>query len=126
MFLLDTHVWIWFQTDSLRPATPILEEILDPQNAVYLSITSVWEAQIKQNLNKLTLPVDIVERTKESGIDILDLDLQSINELKNLPDHHRDPFDRIMIAQAKAHNLKLITRDKRILAYSDYCKVHAI
>ena len=119
--LLDTHVFLWFiNGDSQLPAQ-ISQQIQDVNNNVYLSVISVWECTIKYQLDKLPLPespeIYLPKQRIRHQIDTLSIDEGTITELKNLPPLHRDPFDRLLICQARQHNLTFVTFDAVILNY---------
>ena len=119
--LLDTHVFLWFiNGDSQLPAQ-ISQQIQDVNNNVYLSVISVWECTIKYQLGKLPLPespeIYLPKQRIRHQIDTLSIDEGTITELKNLPPLHRDPFDRLLICQARQHNLTFVTFDAVILNY---------
>jgi PIN domain nuclease of toxin-antitoxin system len=120
--LLDTHVFLWYITaDPKLPAT-FRAAIQDPANDVYLSTASVWEAVIKHALNKLPvpeLPAEYLPRQREAhGIASLPVDEGAMVHLAGLPPFHRDPFDRMLVAQALQHGLTIATVDPDLLAYS--------
>src|SRR6266446_1133780 len=116
--LLDTHVFLWFV--SADPSLPIAyrEHIEDAANEVYLSIASVWEAVIKYALGKLPLPgqpdVYLPAQRALHQIESLVIDAATFPYLANLPGLHRDPFDRILIAQALQHDLTILTVDDAV------------
>jgi PIN domain nuclease of toxin-antitoxin system len=118
--LLDTHVFLWYITGDERVGreTRILIENSD---AAYLSVASVWEATIKYQLGKLPLPETpfpwLVVQREQHGIESLAMDESTIVHLANLPPHHRDPFDRILICQAIQHDLQIVTVDKDFSLY---------
>ena len=119
--LLDTHVFLWFiNGDSQLPAQ-ISQQIQDVNNNVYLSVISVWECTIKYQIGKLPLPESpetyLPKQRIRHQIDTLSIDEGTITELKNLPPIHRDPFDRLLICQARQHNLTFVTFDAVILNY---------
>lgn len=112
--LLDTHAFIWFFNgdDSLSPAAINLIE--DPNNTCWLSIVSLWEISIKTSIGKLTLRGELaeVEDFMATGaIRLLPISFEHLLQLQHLPLHHRDPFDRLLIAQAITENLTLVSRD---------------
>ncbi len=119
MYLLDTHTFLWYLSgDSARPGKII--ETISKTEHVYLSVASLWEIAIKQSVNKLKYSdsiVDLGEICKELHFEILDLDLPSIERVKKLPFLHKDPFDRILIAQAQENSLTIITKDMYIPKY---------
>lgn len=118
-FLLDTHAFIWLsENDTNLPDN--LRDMIDVADRVYLSIASLWEIAIKLNLGKLSLQRDYetIEAELESS-DILLLPISFIDtlQIRHLPLHHRDPFDRMLIAQAINRSLVLISRDTKLDAY---------
>jgi PIN domain nuclease of toxin-antitoxin system len=115
--LIDTHVLLWALClpDKLKEQT--IEIIQNENNIIYVSIATLWELQIKESINKIKLPDDFFDVLTEAGYEILPITVQHLKELKVLPNHHRDPFDRILIAQAKTEQLKLITQDQEIFKY---------
>jgi len=120
--LLDTHIFLWYI--SADPQLPIAfrDAIRDPANEVYLSVASVWEAVIKFALGKLPLPeapAEYLPRQREAHqIKSLPIEEGALAHLPALPPLHRDPFDRILVAQALQHNLTLVTVDDAVRAYS--------
>jgi len=119
--LLDTHVFLWYiSADPKLPAT-FREASLDPANEVFLSVASVWEAVIKHRLGKLPLPAppaDYLPRHRAAhGIVSLPIDEGAMSHLADLPPLHRDPFDRLLVAQALQHGLTVATVDPEIAAY---------
>lgn len=119
--LLDTHIFLWYISgDTKLPAT-MRDSILDPDNEVYLSTASVWEAVVKYQLGKLPLPQPaakyLSEQRKRHQIASLPLDEASVAQLETLPPLHRDPFDRMLICQALQHQLILVTIDAAIQSY---------
>jgi PIN domain nuclease of toxin-antitoxin system len=120
--LLDTHLFLWFVNDDPRLSDPLKDLIENENNFSYLSIASLWEMSIKYNLGKLTLAPsyeEFVEReVRESSIILLNIELEHLRINASLPFHHRDPFDRIIIAQAMAENLPIMTVDSAFNQYS--------
>ena len=119
--LLDTHVFLWFITGDARLPAAWRLAITDPANQVFLSVVSTWEAAIKFQIGKLPLPESPslyfpAQRVRHL-ISSLSLDEQSVARLTSLPPHHRDPFDRILVCQAQAHNLIIVTVDSLIRQY---------
>jgi PIN domain nuclease of toxin-antitoxin system len=114
--LLDTHVVLWGLAADPQLSDEMLDRLRhDPE--IYLSPVSVWEIAIKQSLGKLKGPVDLADRACEMGF--RDLPIVSAHAIVagRLPAHHRDPFDRMLIAQATVEGLTLVTRDPEILRY---------
>jgi len=119
--LLDTHIFIWWDSQSASLSASARNLCDDPNNTLYLSLTSVWEMQIKQQLGKLELtrPLDVLiaEQQHVNGLRILPIQLDHILALGNLPAHHRDPFDRLLIAQAQTEGMSLISDDALLKQY---------
>lgn len=120
-YLLDTCAWIFLLTDSNQLSKEQKEAILNPNNTIYLSVISAWEITLKISKGKLELPhsldVLIFESCIKDGYKILDLDVFSVLNTKNLPDHHKDPFDRMLISQAIDNDLVIITTDTKFSLY---------
>ena len=114
--LLDTHVFIWWTISPNRLSEKASELIANPQNILFLSLVSIWEMQIKTQLGKLSfdLPLaDLITRQQEvNDLYLLPIELAHIYNLASLPNHHRDPFDRLLMAQALTENINLISIDK--------------
>ena len=114
-FLLDTHIFLWFISGDERLATALLAAIRNPDNEVYLSAISLWEAVVKYQLGKLPLPGApdryLPLQRERHHILSLPLDEASVTHLSKLPAVHRDPFDRMLICQAIEHGLMMVTVD---------------
>lgn len=113
--LLDTHVVLWWLTDDPTLAAE-LKDRLDHEPDVYVSAATIWEVAIKQSLGKLK-PDDLPERIRDSGFRHLNITADHSIAAARLPLLHRDPFDRMLIAQARAEQLTLVTRDPEIARY---------
>ena len=116
-YLLDTHSLLWtiFEPDKLSAEAQ--EIILDRNNIICISIISLWEISIKQNIGRLNIPDKFYEVVRQGGFEILSLTISQIEQYKTLPLYHRDPFDRMLIVQAQQHKLIFITRDSEINKY---------
>lgn len=114
--LLDTHVVLWWLADSAELSGEI-KDLLDTEPAVYVSAVSPWEIAIKQSLGKLTGPEDLAERVRDSQFTSLPITTGHGVRAGRLPQHHRDPFDRLLVAQAQIEGLTLVTRDQWIEQY---------
>jgi PIN domain nuclease of toxin-antitoxin system len=114
--LLDSNILIWFTLTPDRLSAKVTQLIADKNNNLFISIASIWEIQIKLRLQKLTLDLPLSTLVKDlqqnSDIQILDITLAHIYALENLPNEHRDPFDRIMIAQAMVEKMPFLSADK--------------
>jgi PIN domain nuclease of toxin-antitoxin system len=119
--LLDTHIFLWYISADPQLPVALRDAIRDPANEVYLSVASVWEAVIEYALGKLPLPeapAEYLPRQREAHrIAALPLEEAALAHLASLPPLHRDPFDRILIAQALQHGLTLVTVDDAVRAY---------
>jgi PIN domain nuclease of toxin-antitoxin system len=119
--LFDTHTFIWWDSDSAKLTPKIISLCQNLENTVLLSVVSVWEIQIKLQLGKirLTLPLkDLIDSQKQmNGIDVLPIALTHVLELANLPAYHKDPFDRLLIAQARVEDAILISADPAFANY---------
>jgi PIN domain nuclease of toxin-antitoxin system len=120
--LLDTHIFLWFISADIRLSTDVRDAIRDPDNEVYLSAVSVWEAIVKYQLGKLPLPeppeIYLPKQRDIHQIVSLALDESSVAQLANLPPLHGDPFDRMPICQALQNGLTIATVDAAVRAYS--------
>jgi PIN domain nuclease of toxin-antitoxin system len=122
--LLDTHILLWWLTDDAALPPPARELIADPENAIFVSAVSLWEIWLKHSLGKLHLPADFDARLAAEGFESLPLAARHTREIATLPWHHRDPFDRMLVAQARCTGLQLLTADRSLVAYGDM--VHAL
>lgn len=120
--LLDTHIFLWFISGDAQLSTNVRDSIRDPDNEVYLSSVSVWEAIVKYQLGKLPLPESpatyLPKQRELHQIASLALDENSVIQLAKLPPLHRDPFDRMLICQALQNGLTIATVDTAVRAYS--------
>lgn len=119
-FLLDTHIWLWLQSDP-EQLPPALVERLATADQVLLSAASTWEIGIKTALGKLELPEEpatyIPDRMSRSGTDPLAVEIPHTLAAAALPAHHRDPFDRLLVAQSRLLDIPLISKDRVLSAY---------
>lgn len=119
-YVLDTHTLLWFLNGDVQLSSKAKETIVAPQNKCFISIASLWEIAIKIKLGKLTLQFDLQElalHLNRSNIELLPIAFEHILETMDLEDQHRDPFDRIIIAQAKFEKLVIITKDTNFHKY---------
>jgi PIN domain nuclease of toxin-antitoxin system len=115
--LLDTNAFIWWRDGSPRLSPRVREQIGDPENDIAVSVTSLWEITIKRALGKLQFLQDFEEVLAEEGFDLLPIGYRHLRALADLPLHHRDPFDRVLIAQAVAERIPIATADRRFAVY---------
>ena len=115
-YLLDTHILLWWllDTDDLSPG---VKDLIDTETEVYVSAATIWEVAIKHSLGKLDVPTNFDTYVSRAGL--TELPVQGCHgiEAAHLPLHHRDPFDRMLIAQARLDRLTLITHDETIRRY---------
>ncbi len=116
-YLLDTNIFLWSLNADRKLKTSIREIIENPHNEIYISVVSGWEISIKHRSGKLPLKTTLEECFEKSDFSILNINLSHIMQLNKLPTYHKDPFDRILIAQAKVENLTLITSDQKFQKY---------
>lgn len=120
--LLDTHAFLWWVIDDPQLSKAAKAIIADPSNTIYLSVVSAWEIIIKERTGKLTLPEPpetyIPSRLASNRFISLNVQMQHVLQIAILPDHHRDPFDRLLIAQSQVENIPLLTVDHLIGQYS--------
>jgi PIN domain nuclease of toxin-antitoxin system len=120
-YLLDTHIWLWMQTDPARLGDAALDLIEDVGNDLLLSAASAWEIAIKYQIGKLDLPEDpatyVPDRMRRSGTAPLPVEPAHALRTGELPDHHKDPFDRLLVAQAQILGIPIVTVDEYIPAY---------
>lgn len=120
-FLLDTHAFIRWDSQSSQIPPETLALLKNPQNELMVSLGSLWKIQIKTHLGKLVLRaplLDIVQQQQaENGVLLLPVALSHIVELDRLPWHHKDPFDRLLIAQSRIESATLVSRDTAFRQY---------
>ena len=115
--LLDTHVLLWWLSDDPQLGQTTRQAIADPRNDVYVSAASTWEISIKRSLGKLSAPEDMDSIIDDEGFDKLPISLFHGDQAGMLPEHHKDPFDRMLIAQAQSEGLVVVTNDEKITRY---------
>jgi PIN domain nuclease of toxin-antitoxin system len=115
--LLDSHAFLWWAEADPTLSTAARNVIADPANDVLISIAALWELLIKASLGKLALPDDIETMVVSQGFSVLSISFGHLRCFSALPRHHKDPFDRMMIAQALANGMPIATSDRRFAAY---------
>jgi PIN domain nuclease of toxin-antitoxin system len=119
--ILDTHVFLWWNTDDPKLSTSIREIIADGRNTLYLSAASAWEIAIKAERGRLTLPAPpqeyVTDRLALHSIQALPITLRHALQVYALPVHHRDPFDRLLVAQGQIEDLPILTADRTFARY---------
>ena len=120
--LLDTHTFLWWVTNDARLSKNVIEVIQDPEVEVLLSVVTPWEMVIKVGIGKLQLsdPPEVLVREQRARhhFQILPVKLEHVFRVGTLPDHHKDPFDRLLIAQSLEENAPLVTDDPLIQRYA--------
>lgn len=123
--LLDTHVFLWWVSDAPELSDAARAAISDPGNTCYLSLVSCWELSIKSGIGKLKLkkPVErfISEQMQQNGFLLLNIELRHVAKVESLALHHRDPFDRLLVTQAKTERMTLVTADAVLSDYGIRC-----
>ena len=119
--LLDSHSFVWWRDEPQKLSPTAFAEISNPNNDVFLSVVTVWELQIKIAPNKFTIKGGLENAVKNeqqnNGFQILAIQLSHALYLENLPPHHKDPFDRLLISQAIVENMTLVTADTEFTKY---------
>jgi PIN domain nuclease of toxin-antitoxin system len=120
-FLIDTHVFLWFINGDGRLSQPVRAAIEDEENEVLMSIASVWEIAIKVSVGKLALGkpfADLIpEQIAENEIELIPVSMDDLKVIAILPLHHRDPFDRLLIAQAMTQGIAIASNDSNFAQY---------
>ena len=119
--LLDTHVLLHALTEPERLARTRSDAIENPANAVFVSAVSIAEVAIKVSIGKLRVDVDLLSAVEDAGFEWLDFSPREALRLAELPLHHRDPFDRMLVVQSQANDLALVTDDAKLTAYD--CRI---
>ncbi|MBU2515260.1 type II toxin-antitoxin system VapC family toxin [bacterium] len=120
-FLIDTHCWLWWHINPEKLSSRVFRLIENGDSDISFSVVSAWEIVIKHNLQKLELPFPplkyIPKKLEMSYMDVLPVQLSHALQVQKLPDYHKDPFDRLLIAQAISEKFVLITDDSQIGRY---------
>ncbi len=119
--LLDTHTFLWLDSTPEKLSEAALAACNDPNNALVLSVVSVWEIQIKTQINRLELNVPLQTMVEvhqaDNGLQLLPVEFEHVYALQTLPMRHNDPFDRLLIAQASTEQLTLLSADEQFANY---------
>ncbi len=116
--IIDTHIFLWALSDPNKINTAKRQALEDLSNTIYVSAVSIAELMIKASVKKLQIDFDPVEMAKESGFALLDFSAEAALLLKDIPFHHKDPFDRMLIAQSITDNYPIMTEDPKIALYN--------
>ena len=119
-YLIDTNVLLWALEDSRELSAKAREAIATLDNEIYLSIASLWEVAIKMSINKLDLSRtfdEIISEIQNLEFTLLPVSVEDLRKIRTMPFHHKDPFDRLIIAQAQSNDLNVIIRDQKFELY---------
>jgi PIN domain nuclease of toxin-antitoxin system len=119
--IIDTHIFLWALAEPRKISDAKLEALEDLSNTITVSAVSIAELMIKASLNKLRMDFNPVDMAKESGFALLDFSAEAALLLKDMPFHHKDPFDRMIIAQSMTYDYPIMTEDPKIALYN--CRV---
>ena len=130
--LLDTHIALWAIADTKKLSAKVIQMLESEKNEIYYSIASVWEVAIKHNIKVEQMPIpeeEFVELCEETGFILLPVEAKHIFVVKTLErpvgaPKHNDPFDRILLAQAKCEKMNLLTHDSLIPYYEEKCVIY--
>lgn len=115
--LLDTNAFLWTTLLKKRLSTAATDAIEDPENEIFVSVASIWEAEIKRAKGKLPIPDGIGDALFAQQFRSLQVTLDHVLAVESFPQHHRDPFDRILVAQAQLEGMTLVTSDREMRNY---------
>jgi PIN domain nuclease of toxin-antitoxin system len=118
--LLDTHILLWWLEDNPLLSESLRKLIRNPENTIFISAVTLWEIWLKQSLGKLKLPPNFKELLELEEFENLPLTARQAATVANLPWHHRDPFDRMLVAQAQVERLTLLSIDEALPAYGSF------
>jgi PIN domain nuclease of toxin-antitoxin system len=120
-YLLDTHTFIWSDSEPEKLSKTVAKIIADDRNSIFCSVISILEIQIKVQIGKMELlrPIEeLIKEQEENNIQLLPVQLPHVLKVGELPLHHKDPFDRLLIAQAMVEGYTLLSKDENFKAYS--------
>lgn len=120
--LIDTHLLLWWMADSPQLTRQARQLMSSPDNVVFVSTVSLWELWLKESLGKLRLPAGFETQLAEEPFETLPLAAEHCRQVARLPWRHRDPFDRMLVAQAQVERLTLITADTHLAAYGEFVR----
>lgn len=125
-YLMDTSILIWLAKNNLEKIEQFVPIVENPENTIFISMVSFWEIRIKESMKKLTIDPGLYEAAEDGDFHLLPILINHVDEILSLPHHHRDPFDRLLIAQAKVEKLTLLTTDINIAKYSEIKTIGAL
>jgi len=119
--LLDTQVWLWMHVQPSRLTPRTRGVLVDPKTELLLSVASIWEIAIKYQIGRLALPTSprayVLDRMARNGVRALPIVAEHVFRAGELPPHHRDPFDRLLVAQAQVERIPIVTADPKLKRY---------
>lgn len=119
--LLDTHILLWWLKDDRRLSDAAVKIIGNAANDIFMSTVNAWEIAIKKSLGRIQIDMnEFLESIKNSGIGVLNITVNHACQISNLPDHHKDPFDRMLIAQSIVEPMRLLTHDDTLIPYGKH------
>ena len=120
-YLLDTHAFLWWTQDDQRLSRRVRAILADGANSILLSVASLWEISIKVQIGKLSMPQPtdryLTSQLDKNAITTLPAEAGHVLQLFRLPNHHKDPFDRLLVAQSRAEGLPILTADPMVMKY---------
>ena len=120
--LLDTHVFLWMVSSPEKLSEYVKELLESEENEIFLSSVSGWEITIKSQINKLRLPdkpdIYLPQQIEKNFVEVLPISMSHVLNIYNLPNIHKDPFDRLLISQSQLENLPIITNDRKLTQYA--------
>jgi PIN domain nuclease of toxin-antitoxin system len=115
--LIDTHALMWWREDSPQLSPRARREIADPDNEIFVSVVTLWEIILKRSAGRLNFPDDLEQVLREDSFTLMPINFHHLRTIERLPFLHKDPFDRMLIAQATAEGIPLITKDRGLSRY---------
>lgn len=121
-YLIDTCVLLWILRGDVERIRDFINVIENNKNLIFVSIASYWEIMIKKSIGRIEINGDLAKAIEESGFIWLDIKLHHIDYVETLPNMHKDPFDRLLLSQARTDKLKFLTTDEKLIQYMEYDK----
>jgi PIN domain nuclease of toxin-antitoxin system len=117
ILMLDAHALLWWLGDDPRLSEAARRSVADPANEVLASAASVWQLEVKRLAGRVDAPSELLEALEDAGIESLPVTAADAVDAARLPIHHKDPFDRLLVAQARRLDAVVVTRDRAIASY---------
>ncbi len=119
--LLDTHILLWWLKDDSKLSTDAVNIIENPANDILISAVNTWEIAFKKSMGRIQIDMnELLKSIKSSGLGVLDIKVNHTCQISNLPYHHKNPFDRMLIAQSIVEPMRLLTHDDTLIQYGKY------